>query len=82
MSRLPIVSGRVLMAFMESQGYVELRKRGSHVRLELRNERGVWVETVPNHKEVAKGTLRSILRRMSLATGAEVEALVEALARF
>lgn len=81
MPRLPVISGRQLIAFMESFGYVVLRQRGSHVRLRLRNDRGEWVETVPDHREVAQGTLRSILRRMSPATGLEIDDLIERLSR-
>ena len=66
---------------MESFGYRVVRQRGSHIRLELRNARGEWTETVPDHREVARGTLRSILRRMSLATELEVEELIMLLSR-
>lgn len=82
MPRLPVVSGPTLIAFMQSFGYVVVRQRGSHVRLELRNDRGVWVETVPDHKEVAKGTLRSILRRAALALNLNDETLIDRLAQF
>lgn len=80
MPRLPVVSGRELIAFMQSLGYGALRQRGSHIRVELRNDRGVWTETVPDHKEVSKGTLRSIFRRMNEATGIDVDELIEQLA--
>ena len=66
---------------MEEYGYVVRRRRGSHVRLQLRNDLGEWSETVPDHLEVARGTLRAILRRMSVATGNEIEKLVERLGR-
>lgn len=82
MPRLPVVSGRRLIAFMESFGDVVVRQRGSHVRLHLKNERGDWSETVPDHQEVAKGTLRSIVRRMAQASGVEGDDLIERLARF
>src|SRR2546429_63184 len=55
------------------------RQRGSHLRLEMTNERGRWVETVPSHQEIARGTLGSIVRRMSAATGVEYEVLVDEL---
>lgn len=80
MPRLPVVSGRELVAFMQSFGYAVVRQRGSHIRLEMRNDRGVWAETVPDHKEVANGTLRSVLRRISQATAIEVDELIERLA--
>jgi predicted RNA binding protein YcfA (HicA-like mRNA interferase family) len=76
---LPVVSSRTLIAFMQSFGYEVMRQRGSHVRLRLRNPRGEWHETVPDHREIARGTLRSILRRMSEATGVETDQLVDRL---
>ena len=79
MPPLPVVSGRTLIAFMESFGYVVVRRRGSHVRLTLQSKRGEWHETIPDHDEVARGTLRGVLRRMSIATGIEVEGLIERL---
>jgi len=78
---LPIVSGGELVAFMQSLGYEVMRQRGSHVRLRLRNKRGEWHETVPDHPEVARGTLRSILRRTSDATGIEIGELERRLAQ-
>lgn len=82
MPPLPVVSGRTLIAFMGSLGYVVMRQRGSHVRLEIRNDRGTWTETVPLHREVARGTLRGILKRLTQATGLELDELVERLAEF
>jgi predicted RNA binding protein YcfA (HicA-like mRNA interferase family) len=67
---------------MESLGYRVVRQRGSHVRLHFYNARGLWPETVPNHPEIARGTLRSILRRVSMATGLDVEDLIERLSGF
>jgi predicted RNA binding protein YcfA (HicA-like mRNA interferase family) len=67
---------------MGSLGYVVMRQRGSHVRLEIRNDRGTWTETVPLHREVARGTLRGILKRLTQATGLELDELVERLAEF
>ena len=82
MPPLPVVSGRTLIAFMGSLGYVVMRQRGSHVRLELRNDLGTWRETVPLHREVARGTLRGILKRVAQAAGLELDRLVARLAEF
>ncbi len=79
MPPLPVVSSRALIAFMQSYGYEVVRQRGSHVRLRLQNPRGEWRETIPDHREIARGTLRSILRRMSAATGVEIDQLVDRL---
>ena len=65
---------------MESLGYAVRRQRGSHVRLQLQNARGSWSETVPNHRVLAPGTLRGILRRLSLATDVDIGVLIDRLA--
>jgi predicted RNA binding protein YcfA (HicA-like mRNA interferase family) len=80
--RLPVISGRVLVAFMESLGYEVVRQRGSQIRLRLENESGVWPETVPDHREVARGTLRGVLKRISLATNLDIEQLIHLLSKF
>lgn len=60
MPPLPVVSARELIAFMESLDHTVVRQRGSHVRLTLKNDRGEWHETVPMHREIARGTLRDL----------------------
>ncbi|MBI4778037.1 type II toxin-antitoxin system HicA family toxin [Candidatus Desantisbacteria bacterium] len=65
MSKLPIVSGRQLCKILEKMGYLEDYQTGSHII--LRNEDSPYRRlTVPNHKEIAKGTLRAIIRQAGL----------------
>ena len=65
MSVLPRVSGREVVKAMAKVGYEQDRQRGSHIilRRETYPHRRV---VVPDHKEVAKGTLRSIIRETGL----------------
>ncbi|MDH3207698.1 MAG: type II toxin-antitoxin system HicA family toxin [Gemmatimonadota bacterium] len=74
MVRLPVVSGRDLIRALEKTGYVVDRQKGSHIVLRQTDEPYRRV-TVPDHKEIAKGTLRSILRH----TGLTAEELVRLL---
>ncbi len=67
MARLPVVSGRDLIRALEKTGYVVDRQKGSHIVLRQTSEPFRRV-TVPDHKEIAKGTLRSILRHTGLTT--------------
>ena len=67
MARLPVVSGRDLIRALEKTGYVVDRQKGSHVMLRQTAEPFRRV-TVPDHKEIARGTLRSILRHTGLTT--------------
>ena len=65
MSTLPRVSGREVVKALAKFGYKEDRQRGSHIvlrQLEYPHRRIV----IPDHKEVAKGTLRSIIRHTGL----------------
>ena len=69
---LPIVSGRDVAHALAKAGFSEVSQRGSHVK--LRNEAG-RTAIVPVHRELARGTLRSILRQ----AGLEVEAFIDLL---
>lgn len=65
MSALPRVSGREIVKALEKVGYERDRQRGSHIvlrRVTYPYRRIV----VPDHKEVAKGTLRAIIRETGL----------------
>ena len=75
MSRLPVVSGKMLCKILAELGYEIDHQTGSHII--LRNTNAPYRRlTVPNHKEIAKGTLRSILRSSGL-TVEEFQRLLE-----
>jgi len=75
MSRLPVVSGKTLCKILARLGYEIDHQTGSHII--LRNRHAPYRRlTVPNHKEIAKGTLRSILRETGL-TIEEFRALLD-----
>lgn len=68
MSVLPRVSGRDVVKALLKAGYEQDRQRGSHIilrQLTYPHRRIV----VPDHKEIAKGTLRSIIRETGLTVG-------------
>jgi len=74
LARLPVVSGRELVRVLERSGYVMDRQKGSHMILRHTQPPFRRV-TVPDHKELAKGTLRAILR----STGLTVDELITLL---
>ena len=47
-------------------GFAEISQRGSHVKFVKQTRKGVLTVIVPRHREVAVGTLRSILRQAGL----------------
>ena len=67
MPRLPRVSGSEAVRALERLGFAVVRQRGSHIimRRELSGGDSATVP-VPNHREVAIGTLKSIIRLSGL----------------
>ena len=66
MSELPRISGREVVRALKKIGYEQDRQRGRHMILRQTDSPHRRV-TVPDHKEVAKGTLRAIIREVGLA---------------
>ena len=65
MSQIPRVSGREVVKALRKIGYEQDRQRGSHIVLRQTGSPHRRV-TVPDHSEVAKGTLRAIIREVGL----------------
>lgn len=66
MPPLPVVSGRDLVKVFESQGWSVARQKGSHIIMV--RDGSIVSLSVPDHDEVAKGTLRSLLRNAGIGT--------------
>jgi predicted RNA binding protein YcfA (HicA-like mRNA interferase family) len=79
--KLPLASGRDVVKLLNRLGYEVVRQRGSHIRLMRMTEEGEHHITVPDHKEMAKGTLSDILSAASRATGIPKKNLIEMLRR-
>jgi predicted RNA binding protein YcfA (HicA-like mRNA interferase family) len=65
MSKLPVVSGAQCIKALEKAGFVVYRQRGSHITLVRVSPKAQT--TVPNHKELDRGTLRAIIRQAGLS---------------
>jgi predicted RNA binding protein YcfA (HicA-like mRNA interferase family) len=66
MAKLPILSGRDLAKILSRLDYVHIRTHGSHMILVKQTEKGKKTIPVPNHKELAKGTLKAIMNQVGL----------------
>ncbi len=64
MPQLPRMSGREVVRAFEKQGCEVARQRGSHIIM-VKTGQNVTL-SIPDHKEVAKGTLRSLIRSAGL----------------
>ena len=69
---LPVVSGREVVRALAKVGFSEVSQRGSHLKLRTQEGRTV---IVPMHRELARGTLRSILRQADLTVEAFIDLL-------
>jgi len=65
LSKLPVVSGKQLCKILAKMGYLADHQTGSHIILRHENPPHRRL-TVPNHKEIAKGTLRAVIRQTGL----------------
>ena len=65
MSGLPRISGRDCVKALEKAGFYFKRQHGSHIILRRDNPYSQTV--VPDHKELDRGTLRSIIRQAGLS---------------
>ena len=52
---------------LEAAGFVEVGQSGSHVKFAKTTTAGTRTATVPKHREVAAGTLRSISRQAGIS---------------
>jgi predicted RNA binding protein YcfA (HicA-like mRNA interferase family) len=72
MARLPVLSGAEAVNVFEKAGWTVDRQRGSHVI--LIKDGHIATLSVPDHKALAKGTLRSLIRAAGM-TAEDFEAL-------
>jgi len=71
--KLPLLSGREVVKVFGTLGWEIARQKGSHII--LIKEGHIATLSVPDHKEVAKGTLRKLITR----AGITIEEFLEAM---
>ncbi len=62
--QIPLLSGREVVKIFRCLGWEIARQRGSHIILV--KEGHIATLSVPDHREVARGTLRSLITRAGL----------------
>ena len=73
MASLPTISGREARDAFLKDGWTFARQRGSHMILIKSGH--IASLSVPDHKELAKGTLRGLLRSAGMTTERFIELL-------
>jgi predicted RNA binding protein YcfA (HicA-like mRNA interferase family) len=68
--KLPVLSGKDLVKALGKVGYTLNDQKGSHIHLRHPVRRPL---TIPNHPEVARGTLRTIIKDADLTVAKFLE---------
>lgn len=66
MGRLRVLSGREACRILQEHGFIEVRRRGSHIVMQRRTDTGSVTIPVPDHRELAIGTLLAIIRQSGI----------------
>ncbi len=62
--KLPLLSGRQVLAALQRLGFIEIHRKGSHVKMEHTDGRRI---VFPHHDELDRYTLRGALRDASVS---------------
>jgi predicted RNA binding protein YcfA (HicA-like mRNA interferase family) len=73
MASVPILKPREVINTLEKFGWAVVRQRGSHIILTKEGHPATL--SVPNHSEVARGTLRSLIAKAGLTVDEFLEAI-------
>ncbi len=65
MHRLKVLSGENVIKILESFNFAIIAQKGSHIKLRRTINKIHQTLTIPNHKELDKGTLRAIFNQAS-----------------
>ena len=63
MPELPVLKTRELLAVLSKTGFKIASQKGSHIKLKKTTSDHVFVVIVPNHDQIRRGTLLSIIRQ-------------------
>lgn len=77
--KLPVVSGREVIKALTKVGFRQSRCSGRHIILKKAVDDGAFIITIPLQKELARGTLMSIIRQSGMTKEQFVEILKQYL---
>lgn len=69
MGKLRVLSGWEVCRILERHGFMEIRRRGSHIVMQRRDLGGTVTVPVPDRGELRVGTLLSIIRQSGVPRG-------------
>lgn len=66
MGKLRVLSGVETCRILAAHGFAEVRRRGSHIVMQKADSDTTVTVPVPDHAELKRGTLRSIIRQSGI----------------
>jgi len=66
LAKLKVLSGKQVCDILTMHDFKEVRRRGSHIVMQLKLSNTTITVPVPDHKELRTGTLNSIIRQSRL----------------
>ncbi len=66
MAKLRVLSGKEVCKILSNHGFMEVRKRGSHIVMQRKEAKNTLTVPVPDHAELRIGTLQSIIRQSGI----------------
>jgi predicted RNA binding protein YcfA (HicA-like mRNA interferase family) len=66
LGKLKTLSGTEVCRILEAHSFEKVRQRGSHIVMQKQTSEGTVTVPVPDHKEIRRGTLMSIIRQSSV----------------
>lgn len=73
MTQIPSLSYRQVINALQRAGFVVVRRRGSHIRLQKRTKEKAIKLTVPAHSPIKKTTLAKIIKDTDLSLDEFIE---------
>lgn len=67
MSKVPSLPYERVINALRRDGWVVIRQKGSHIRLQKQTDRGVLKITVPAHRPILRTTLAHILKQAEMS---------------
>ena len=61
-SKYPVLTPKEVITALQKLGFVFVKQKGSHMKY----QKGSYSVIIPNHSEIAKGTLKSILNMANI----------------
>jgi predicted RNA binding protein YcfA (HicA-like mRNA interferase family) len=66
MPKLRTLSGAEVCAILSRHGFIQVRRKGSHIIMQKAERESTITVPVPDHKELRTGTLAGIIRQSGL----------------